>query len=902
VTALLEDSKGNFWVGTAEDGLHIMNRETGTFIRYTYDPSHPEQLSRPAVKGLGYGADHIRFIVEDPKGFVWIGTIGNGINRYDPESKTVRHFGTEEKGINKLPLDHFWSHLQTKEGLLWIGGWLFEGGDHEAGALLKINLSPIGLFEGHLNMPRIQSFGEDNSGNIFMVRVNNLIQVDSLGKEKILYQFNYSNQTFLSDINIDEAGNLWMSSNRGLLFYNSKTNSLESFIIDEKESAGDGKPIITSDFFSPDSLLVGAEDGLYVFHLNEKKFTKIELPAYNRENTDPNFAKIFIDSQKFLWVSSYTEDLKRIDLSANKIVDYPVLRDSLDWVTTIYEDQFNNLYIGNNHGGLRNYDRVKDKFTLVKDQTRLLNEETKIFGISRTKDSVLWLSNVRGLIKYDLTSNKAFLLGEIWGIVFPNTSTIFKSSKGDLYMGKDGPGYIKFRPEDFKKSTGVNEKPFVSNFKMDDQLIPIHGGIDKNQLIFNHDQNNIALTLGYINYDTGIKNTSFQYKLEKYDEDWRVAGKGDEISYFKLTPGDYTFVFNVIDIYGESLENTLSFKIKSPWWFTWYAYSIYGLLIALAAWSTHRFQKAKILRMEQERIKDKELAHAKEIEKAYSELKATQTQLIQSEKMASLGELTAGIAHEIQNPLNFVNNFSEVSKELIEEMLEEIQKGDLGEVNALAKDIIQNLEKIHHHGQRADGIVKGMLQHSRASSGEKEPTDINVLADEYLRLAYHGLRAKDKSFNATLDTDFDKKIGKINIIPQDMGRVILNLITNAFHAVQERASFVNSYKEASAKLEASEDDKYQPTVGVSTKKVGDMIEIEVKDNGNGIPKKIIQKIFEPFFTTKPSGRGTGLGLSMSYEIVTKAHRGELKVASKEGEGTTFTIVLPIVKETKKSKK
>ena len=186
-----------------------------------------------------------------------------------------------------------------------------------------------------------------------------------------------------------------------------------------------------------------------------------------------------------------------------------------------------------------------------------------------------------------------------------------------------------------------------------------------------------------------------------------------------------------------------------------------------------------------------------------------------------------------------------------------------------------------------------MLQHSRASSGEKEPTDINVLADEYLRLAYHGLRAKDKSFNATMETDFDKKIGKIHVIPQDMGRVILNLITNAFHAVQER-------KKQGEK-------GYEPTVSVITKKLttpsgAEDVEIEVRDNGNGIPKKIIQKIFEPFFTTKPSGRGTGLGLSMSYEIVTKGHRGELKVASKEGEGTTFTIVLPVLKETKKSKK
>ena len=270
------------------------------------------------------------------------------------------------------------------------------------------------------------------------------------------------------------------------------------------------------------------------------------------------------------------------------------------------------------------------------------------------------------------------------------------------------------------------------------------------------------------------------------------------------------------------------------------------------------------------------------LEVTLSDLRATQSQLVQSEKMASLGELTAGIAHEIQNPLNFVNNFSEVSKELLEEMMEEMQKGDVEEVKALAEDIIQNLDKIHHHGQRADGIVKGMLQHSRASSGEKEPTDLNVLADEYLRLAYHGLRAKDKSFNATLETHFDESIGKVDVMAQDMGRVILNLITNAFYAVQERKK--------------QGETGYEPTVSIITKKHTSPsgaggIEIRVNDNGNGIPDAIKEKIFQPFFTTKPTGQGTGLGLSMSYDIITKGHGGSLEVTSEEGIGSEFIITL-----------
>ncbi|MBL7877771.1 MAG: GHKL domain-containing protein [Cyclobacteriaceae bacterium] len=284
------------------------------------------------------------------------------------------------------------------------------------------------------------------------------------------------------------------------------------------------------------------------------------------------------------------------------------------------------------------------------------------------------------------------------------------------------------------------------------------------------------------------------------------------------------------------------------------------------------------------------------LEGTLSDLKATQNQLIQSEKMASLGELTAGIAHEIQNPLNFVNNFSEVNKELAEELEQEVDKGNTTEVKALAKDIKENQEKILHHGKRADAIVKGMLQHSRSTSGTKEPTDINALADEYLRLAYHGLRAKDKSFNATMKTESDETIGNINIIPQDIGRVILNLITNAFYAVNEK------YKAESSKLKAegekssyakASENKYEPTVSVSTRKEGNKVLISVKDNGPGIPEHIKEKIFQPFFTTKPTGQGTGLGLSLSYDIV-KAHGGELRVETKEGVGSEFIISLPLV--------
>jgi two-component system NtrC family sensor kinase len=289
-------------------------------------------------------------------------------------------------------------------------------------------------------------------------------------------------------------------------------------------------------------------------------------------------------------------------------------------------------------------------------------------------------------------------------------------------------------------------------------------------------------------------------------------------------------------------------------------------------------EKQQLLAIQNEMLEKQVIERTAELRRSLDDLRSAQAQLIQSEKMVSLGELTAGIAHEIQNPLNFVNNFSDVNKELVEELKSELAVGNVQSAVAIAANIGDNEDKINHHGKRADSIVKGMLQHSRSSSGQKELTDINKLADEYSRLAYHGFRAKDKTFNAKFETDFDDNVGKVDIIPQDIGRVILNLINNAFYAVNERA-----------KLGAV---SYEPRVLVSTKRRENKIEIKIEDNGSGIPQKIVDKIFQPFFTTKPTGQGTGLGLSLAYDIV-KAHGGELKVQTNENEGSEFIILLPL---------
>jgi len=376
----------------------------------------------------------------------------------------------------------------------------------------------------------------------------------------------------------------------------------------------------------------------------------------------------------------------------------------------------------------------------------------------------------------------------------------------------------------------------------------------------------------------------FTYFMKGLSEAWSMPTGNSHTHFQYLPPGQYTFYVkakNRSGIWGP--EVTMQIVIQPPWWLNGWAYLLYGLgaaalIVSYTRWRTGVIRKRNSILEQQVKTRTGEYLEARDrAERSLKELKSAQAQLIQSEKMASLGELTAGIAHEIQNPLNFVNNFSEVNAELSQEMAEALNKGDLDEARQLAADIRSNQEKIRDHGKRAGSIVKSMLEHSRASSGQKEPTAVNAICDEYLRLAFHGMRAKDKTFNVKIETAFDPETGSIEMVPRDIGRVLLNLFNNAFYAVHERAK--------------SESPAYQPTVSVKKHRQEGRINISISDNGPGIPENIREKIFQPFFTTKPTGQGTGLGLSLSYDIV-KAHGGELSVETAEGGGATFTVLLP----------
>jgi len=551
-------------------------------------------------------------------------------------------------------------------------------------------------------------------------------------------------------------------------------------------------------------------------------------------------------------------------------------------LSSLVRDSSGTLWVGTDNGLYETKD-LADGFKKFTAPAGTI-DKSRVLSMQEDDQNKIWVTCNSGIVRMDPFTNQITVYGSNYDIDagFLTPISGYRGLDGKIYFGAL-TGYYVFDPDEFRYNSKAPQV-VITDFSIGGKsIVPgqksvLHTSIEEAKEIFlGYNQNIFSFAFAGIHY-SDPSNNQHLYMLENYDQAWREAGSARIASYYNVPPGHYVFHVKASNNDGVWAERSIVVIISPPWWRTWGAYCIYALLFIMLAYTVHRYQKAWVIKAERERTRAREMAQAKEIEKAYHELKTTQSQLVQQEKMASLGELTAGVAHEIQNPLNFVNNFSEVNSELITEMNNEIDKGNFSEVRSIAKNIDDNEQKIMFHGKRADAIVKSMLQHSRTSSGQKESMDVNALADEYLRLAYHGLRAKDKSFNAEIKSDLDPSIGKINIIPQDIGRALLNLFNNSFYAVNEKAK--------------EQINGYEPTIAVSTRKVKDIIELTVKDNGNGIPQKILDKIFQPFFTTKPTGQGTGLGLSLSYDII-KAHGGEIKVESKEGEGSEFIILLPL---------
>jgi signal transduction histidine kinase/ligand-binding sensor domain-containing protein len=917
VRAIFEDSRGVFWVGTAGDGLHIMDRETGTFQRCLYDPDNPNKISRPPVNKIiiSGAVDHITFITEDSQGFIWIGTFSGGINRYNPVKNKMEFYGTSAVGENKLDEDDFWTCFKTKDNLLWISTtW-------QSGKIYKISTT-----SGNLNYSQtdanIWDFVQDKKGTIWFATNSGLRRKNiNNGYDIFLPNKNNGLENIINHIEADSQDNLWVSTQKGLYYFNTKSLDFKSY----RQLVGNTNTISSDTVYNTQlnddgTIWIGTFYGLDLLDTKTGTIKQFKNTVESSNWLDNVISYVIKDSSGNLWIGT-VNGLYRKNTDTGEFIE--MIKKSYMFVNKIFEDSQHRIWAGTNNGLLVKYPD-NNGFKWFNDSTGLITNTIVARGITEDKEHALWIVTRNGLMRLNPDTKNAVFFGRSWNIdPAMSYNNIFTAASGELFWGYSS-GYYHFFPKDIEQPESDLTNLYLRKFYIDNtEVIP--GSTDvlmkplahTKKISLNYLQNNFTIEFDNIDYLTDPTEINVLYKLDNYDKTWRRNNSENQANYYNVDPGNYVFRVKASNLYGIWTEKVLEIEIKQPWYKTIFAYIVYLIIIVIVGWNVHIFQKNRTIRKVREQVKDKELEQAREIEKAYNELKTTQAQLIQSEKMASLGELTAGIAHEIQNPLNFVNNFSELSNELIDELKSEKAKGKSERNEALEDEILddisQNLEKINHHGKRADAIVKGMLQHSRTSTGQKEPTDINALADEYLRLSYHGLRAKDKSFNANMKTEFDESLPKIYVIPQDIGRVLLNLINNAFYAVDKRAKEATPQPpEGGVKNVQTQ---YRPTVTISTTSskspsgdsrlndaVGQVgVRIVVKDNGPGIPSHIIDKIFQPFFTTKPTGQGTGLGLSLSYDIV-KAHGGELKVETKparagldgEGEGTEFTILLPII--------
>ncbi len=860
VANIYEDTSGKIWLGCS-DGL-----------LYAYDEANKLLEEFEVKKG-----NHIlRNLLEDKQGQIWAGDYRNGLYKLDYKTGRPGNYGVNDG----LTSNEVWSTVQTADGNTWIG--TYNGIDIYNPKTKTIK--HLGIEQGLVHA-RNPSLIEDSKGRIWASGSGFGVSIINPKKETIqqLTTEQGLKANTIKTVFEDENGLIWMGAETGEI----QTVDLDHSVFKYFESTTEETNVINNIFLNDASnnIWIGTI-GAGIQIINPKNNTRKLLIKDDGLVSNTVFS-LCLDAHQNIWAATQ-DGVQLINTKNKKITTF----------TTNEGLAANDVYAIIEHDG--------DIFTGTSKGLTILkpNEEEQ-------EEHPYWtvktIDRRQGLNEVDFSENSFSFdeNGRFWAGVNGAMLTVMDPLQNSNY---NNTTYVTGLNILDKKQEFKDEVRLQKSRKAIDSL----GVINKDSIVAKNDIENeknqmhwktvegpynmpVGLTLpsnqNYLSFNYNgfqLNNPDklvYSYFLEGIDRNWSpVSSKTISENYRDLPAGDYNFKVVSKGLDGSwSKPAEFKFTILSPWWQTWWAYLIYVMLLAIIGFQLHRFQKRNTIRKEREKTREKELAQAKEIEKAYLELKATQSQLIQAEKMASLGELTAGIAHEIQNPLNFVNNFSEVNKELLQEMNEEIENGNYDEVKALAKDVVDNEDKIIFHGKRADSIVKGMLQHSRSSSSEKEPTDINMLADEYLRLAYHGLRAKDKSFNATMQTDFDTSIGKISVVPQDIGRVVLNLITNAFYVVDEKKKAFSS---------SGEQVSYEPTVSVSTKKVDNNVFIRVKDNGNGIPDAIKEKIFQPFFTTKPSGKGTGLGLSLSYDIV-KVHGGKLDVESESGKGTTFTISLPI---------
>ncbi len=820
---LIEDAQGDIWASIAQGGLYKINVNGGRPGNFQAD------------SGLGDDSYWATLLASDGK--VWIGTRG-GIDVYDPENKTLKHIGTKQGLIHETNSNLF----EDKKGRIWSSG------SNVGLSIIDLNNGTIKKLSSKEGLPfdRITNMVEGDNGQVWMGSWSGgilNIDIDESTYKSLVMRDSIENATPIMRLVYGNEGTLWLASQEnGLSLIDTKTATRRK-LNNSNGLVSDNVSSIAKD--QNDHIWTFTDNGVQLidpFNHKLTTFTREEgLAANVGYEVSSHQNKTFLGTQNGLTIIEPSKGVKEGEVHWN--------------VKTIGKEQ-----------GLTYVDFAQNSFSFDQDGrlwggAGLTASESLVIMDEIREDTTAYPVYIAAVNIFD--KSQVFDDRERIKEKTSTIDTLWARSKNSFYIinntAKDSM-YLSHQNIEWESVQGPYNMPIG--------------------LTLDYTKNYLSFNFNGAQFNSPDK-VVYRYILEGIDKAWSpITNKSTSENYRDLPPGDYNFKVASKGFNGVwSKPAELSFTILPPWWQTWWAYAIFAaLFLGLGLVILH--YRSRWLKKENKILEDKVNERTSELKKTISELENTQSQLIQSEKMASLGELTAGIAHEIQNPMNFINNFSEVTMELVGEMCEELDKGDIPEAKEISSDIVQNLEKITHHGKRASSIVRGMLEHSRNNSGQKEFIDINVLADEYLRLAYHGLRAKDKSFNADFKTDLDETLPKVEIIPQDLGRVVLNIINNAFFAVTSIP-------------EDERTEGYQPLVTVSTKNMGDQVLISIKDNGPGIPPELKDKIFQPFFTTKPTGKGTGLGLSLAYDIVTTGHGGAIELNTEPGEGTEFVIYLPM---------
>ncbi|MEP7375858.1 MAG: two-component regulator propeller domain-containing protein [Chitinophagaceae bacterium] len=885
VRAMFEDSRGVFWVGTSGDGLHTMDRKTGRFERHLYDPAKPDQLSRPPRKNTEFYLtnDQVSFIIEDGSGFIWIGTMGSGINRYDTLTKKITHY----EGSHGFPDSSAWNAFVSRDGTVWLS--TEENHLYRAGPFVK----PVNSI---LQGAQVSGFLEDQDGFLWIgTHSKGLLQYDQQMRMIHDYQNDGGSQFSLSNGAVaclfqNQADSIWLGTTDGVVIFHTITKKFSRFPLgfDVKDALGGVFDILQD---KQGLMWFSTGGGIGSCNYKDGSIKRYQPDSKDSGSISSNRITSFLEDRAGgFWVGSVQGGFSLLNKKTDRFRHY--LR-GLNGIC-MFEDKEGTLWAATNRG-LYRYHKEEDQFLPFFDLQSDFSIEY-IFGIAEDDSKNLWVVTPNAIIKINPGRNGMSVYGRKFGVAYTSPHAIYKTRKGMLLIGHSD-GFYAFHPEDLETGKTAS-KIIITDLFINSHLVlpgeksPLKTPVeDLSDLVLDYNQNTLGFNFTAMDYGEPGRAKYFTL-LENYDDTWREALGEKNSNYFNIPPGKYVYRVKAFNSDGEKLEKRITIRINPPWWNTWWFRSL-AILFAVLLFYAYVQYRSRALKRRNLLLEKNVLQRTNELNNSLAELKTAQDQLIQSEKMASLGELTSGIAHEIKNPLNFINNFSEINMELITEIEEEqnsiLSENNKADITPIIKSLKKNSEKINHHGKRIDEIVKGMLQHSRLGNVNKEPVNINALCDESLKLAYHGFRAKEKTFNASFETRFDPDIPQIKVVPQDIGRVLLNLINNAFYTVNEK----KKHNQADSPDILETESLYKPSIIVSTKKSADKIFITISDNGMGIPPQIINKIFQPFFTTKPTGDGTGLGLSMSYDIISKSHGGEILVKSKEGLGTDFEIVLPV---------